>query len=173
MENYTWDQSFRSLFDRCVAAYKGGNSDFITYFDADDLAFLGAIGYKPREFYDFVEDHIDYGDPSAELAVLIAAVRRDYLLTIMKGEPSEHEISPEDLPAKDSEIEGVRWFPRILRKAQAKLRGELHPDMMFCCGGDRAFLREHDIHPADFLRVVWAADHGKDVDKVLAYVLRR
>ncbi len=173
MENYTWDQSFRALFDRCVAAYKGGNCDFTTYFAAADLAFLGAIGYKPREFYDFIEDHIDYGDPCAEAAVLIAAVRRDYLLTIMEGEPSPHEISPADLPAKDAEMGGVRWLPRILRKAQAKLRGELHPDMMFCCGGDRAFLREHDIHPADFLRVVWAADHGNDTEKVLAYVLRR
>ena len=120
-----------------------------------------------------MEDHADYGDPSAETAVLIAAVRRDYLLTVMEGEPSTHEISPTDLPAKDAEMEGVRWFPRILRKAQAKLRGELHPDMMFCCGGDRGFLREHDIHPADFLRVVWSADHGKDAGKVLDYVLRR
>ena len=40
---------------------------------------------------------------------------------------------------------------------------------MFCCGGDRNFLREHgNIHPADFLRVVWAAD--KDESKIAAYV---
>jgi hypothetical protein len=39
---------------------------------------------------------------------------------------------------------------------------------MYSCGGDRAFLHQHDIHPADFLRVVWAArgDHGK----IAAYV---
>jgi hypothetical protein len=29
---------------------------------------------------------------------------------------------------------------------------------MYCCGGDRKFLREHGIHPADFLRHVWAAE---------------
>jgi hypothetical protein len=34
---------------------------------------------------------------------------------------------------------------------------------MYGCGGDRRFLKEHDIHPADFLRMVWATegDHGK------------
>lgn len=173
MDNFTWDQTFRALYDRCVAAYKGGNTDFQSYYSADDLAFLHAIGYKPREFYDFVEDHVDYGDPSPETAILIAAVRRDYLHTIMKGEPSTHEISASDLPAKDAQLDGIRWLPRILKKAQAKLRGELHPDMMFSCGGDRAFLREHDIHPADFLRVVWAADHGQNVEKVFAYVRKR
>ncbi len=170
MQNFTWDQTFRALFDRCVAAYKGGNSDFQSYFSESDLGFLREIGSKPREFYDFVEDHVDYGEPSVEAAILIASVRRDYLHTIMKGEHSTHEISASDLPAKDAELEGVRWLPRILRKAQAKLRGDLHPEMMFSCGGDRAFLKQHDIHPADFLRVVWAADHGNDADRVLAYV---
>ena len=33
----------------------------------------------------------------------------------------------------------------------------MDPDIMFGCGGDRAFLSEHNIHPADFLREVWAA----------------
>ena len=39
---------------------------------------------------------------------------------------------------------------------------------MFCCGGDRKFLREHDIAPADFLRAVWAA--GDSDAKVINYV---
>jgi len=170
MENYPWDQTFRALFDRCVASYRGGNGDFATYYGEADLAFLRSIGCKPREFFDFVEDFVGYGEPGAETAVLIAAVRRDYLHTIQKGEHSAHEIAQTDLPAKDAALEGVRWLPRLLRKAQAKLRGELDPDMMFCCGGDRDFFREHDIHPADFLRVVWAADHGADAERVLDYV---
>jgi len=166
--NFTWDQTFRALFDRCVAEYKGGNEDFNSYYSSEDLAFLKSIGYKPREFFDFVEDSVDEGEPSAEAAVLIAAVRRDFLRTVQKGEISTHEISPDDLPAKDSELEGVRWLPRIIVKARAKLRGELDPNMMFSCGGDRAFLKKHDIHPADFLRVVWAA--GDNDQKILEYV---
>jgi hypothetical protein len=170
MNNFSWDTTFRSLFDRCVSEYCSGNEDFTTYYSEDDLVFLKSVGYKPREFFDFVEDFADEGSPSGETAMLVAAVRRDYLLTIQKGEVSTHEISPNDLPAKDAELDGVRWLPRILVKARAKLRGELDPNMMFSCGGDRAFLSQHDIHPADFLRVVWAA--GDDDQKVLEYVKR-
>jgi hypothetical protein len=39
---------------------------------------------------------------------------------------------------------------------------------MYGCSGDRRFLREHNLHPADFLRAVWAS-HGDD-QKVLAFV---
>ena len=52
----------------------------------------------------------------------------------------------------------LKWLPRILVKAQAKLRGELPADTMFCCGGDRAFFARHDIHPAEFLQVVQKAE---------------
>jgi hypothetical protein len=82
--------------------------------------------------------------------------------------PSLKILTPAELPAKTAELDGIVWLPRILGKARAKLRGEMHPDMMFGCGGDRAFLAKYDIHPADFLRVVWAA--GDDDQKVLAYV---
>ena len=57
---------------------------------------------------------------------------------------------------------------RIIEKARAKLRGEMPDELMFCCGGDRAFLRKIDLHPADFLREVWAA--GDDTQRVVRYV---
>ena len=75
-----------------------------------------------------------------------------------------------DLPLREAELEGIAWLPRILVKARAKLRGELHPDIMYCCGGDFAFLRGQDVAPADFLRVIWAS--GGDDAKVLAYLRR-
>jgi hypothetical protein len=50
------------------------------------------------------------------------------------------------------------------------LRGELDPNTMYSCGGDRAFLKRHDIAPADFLRAVWSA--GEDDAKVIDYVKR-
>jgi hypothetical protein len=65
-------------------------------------------------------------------------------------------------------MEGIPWLPRIIAKAEAKLRGEMDPDTMFGCGGDRAFCSKHHIHPADFLRVVWAA--RGDRNRVLQFV---
>ena len=89
-------------------------------------------------------------------------------MTVQRGEPSTHVVTPADLPAKTAELGGFAWLPRIIAKARAKLRGEMDPDIMYGCGGDRAFLSKIDIHPADFLRVVWAA--GDDDQKVLQYV---
>ncbi|MEM0896156.1 MAG: hypothetical protein AAGJ79_04655 [Verrucomicrobiota bacterium] len=172
MKKFTWDQTFRDLFQRSLEKYRGGNSDVGTYFDEADQAFLREIGYKPREFFDFVEDFEDYGAPSMESAILIASVRRDYLDTMQGGQLSDHEISPADLPGKEEELGRFRWLPRIIVKATAKLKGELDPDIMYSCGGDRGFLTAHDIHPADFLRAVWAADSGEDKDQILAYVRR-
>lgn len=162
-----WNETFLELFDACCSKYRGGNEDYSTYYDDSALAFLKAIGHKPREFFDFVEDFCDGCDISPSTALLVAAARRDYFLTVQKGAASDHEIRPEDLPAKDSEQHGMRWFPRILAKARAKLRGELDPNMMYCCGGDRAFLARQNLHPADFLRVVWAA--GDDDSRVAAF----
>ncbi len=168
---FNWESHFLQLFDLSLARYKGGDRDFDNYYADQDLDFLRSIGYKAREFSDFVEDYGDGGDPNPTQAVLIAAVRRDYLMTIQGGKLSDKIIVAEDLPAKSEELGGFVWLPRIITKAEGKLRGELDPDIMYCCGGDRNFLRERDIHPADFLRVVWAADG--DEQRVLDYVRNR
>lgn len=168
--SYTWDSTFSALFDRCLTRYRSGDTDYSGYYSADDLAFLDSIGYQPREFFDFVEDLAEIGEPSLTTAVMIASVRRDYLTEIMHGAKSDHILDPASLPAKTSEVDGFVWLPRILVKARAKLRGELDPNTMYCCGGDRAFLKRHDIAPADFLRAVWAA--GDDDAKVIDYVKR-
>lgn len=168
MSNYSWPSTFRALFDRCVEKYRAGNTDFTTYYSEEDLTFLDSIGYKQREFFDFVEDFCDESVPSPEDAILIAAVRRDYLKVIQKGQKSSAIVPNDSLPAKDSELAGHRWLPRIITKARAKLAGELDPETMFSCGGDRAFLKSHDIHAADFLRAVWAA--GDDDQKIVDYV---
>ena len=170
MSNYSWSTTFRELFERCAKAYAAGNSDFSTWFNAADKAFLASIGYRDREFFDFVDDHCGYdGDePSAETALLVASVRRDFLNVIQHGKTSDKIVPPSALPAKTAELDGIVWLPRIIAKARAKLRGEMDPDTMFGCGGDRAFLSKHDIHPADFLREVWAA--GDDDAKIVSYV---
>ncbi len=161
-----WNDTFLSLFDRCVAAYQGGNVDFETYYTAADLAFLIEIGHQPREFFDFVEDFCEDGEPSASTALLVASVRRDYFLVAQNATPSDKRLTRDEIPTFGDELAGMPYLPRILAKARAKLRGELDPDLMFGCGGDRNFLKKHgNIHPADFLRQVWAA---ADDDRKLA-----
>lgn len=173
MKHYLWDSYFVELFDACVDEYDEGNHDYESWFSDEDQEFLRSIGCREREFFDFVEDNVTSGgeNPTAITALLVAAVRRDYFLTIQQGVPSAHIVAPSELPAKTAELDGIVWLPRILVKARAKLRGEMDPDTMFGCGGDRAFLEKFDIHPADFLRVVWAA--GDDDARVLAYVKAR
>ena len=167
INDYLWDSEFSKLFARCFERYKGGDKDYTKYYN-EDHGFLYSIGYKPREFFDFVEDLAEHGEPAATTAVLIAAVRRDYFMTIQKGELSDNELTTDALPPREDELGGYQWLPRIIAKARAKLRGELHPDIMYGCGGDRNFLSGHGIHPADFLRFVWAAREHDDA--IVQYV---
>ena len=154
----TWNDYFLTLFDSCCASYQRGTREERAFYTGEDLAFLATIGYQPREFLDFVEDFCDEAIPTPSTALLVAAVRRDYFLTVQKGVTSSHLLTRDDLPSFGQVLEGIAYLPRILAKARAKLRGELDPDIMFGCGGDRNFLRKHGtIPPADFLRHVWAA----------------
>lgn len=165
----TWNDTFITLFDRCVAVFHAGNTDFETYYSPADLDFLESIGCQKREFFDFVEDFCGEGTPSCSTALLIAAVRRDYLITVQKGQKTDRVLGRDDIPTFGEELEGLSYLPRILAKARAKLRGELDPDLMFGCGGDRNFLtKSGNIHPADFLRRVWAC--GDDDQKLATWV---
>lgn len=165
-----WSDGFLDLFDRCCEIYRGGNHDFDTYYQPCDHAFLASIGHRPREFFDFVEDFCDEGNPSPATALLVASARRDYFLNVQIGTPPTGPlVGSEDVPSFGHELKGIAYLPRILAKARAKLEGRLDPDLMFGCGGDRNFLRKHgDIHPADFLRRVWDAD--QDDDRIAAWV---
>jgi hypothetical protein len=161
----TWNDTFLALFDRCVSRYRAGDLDFEGYYSPADLDFLREIGCQTREFFDFVEDFCEDNNPSPSTALLVAAVRRDYFITVQHRIPcSGPVLTRDDVPGFGEELAGMAYLPRILAKARAKLRGTLDPDLMFGCGGDRNFLRKHgNLHPADFLRQVWAAadnDHG-------------
>jgi hypothetical protein len=165
----TWNDTFLALFDRCLARFQSGDQDFTRYYTCEESAFLASIGCKPREFFDFVEDFAGEGEPSISTALLVAAVRRDYFHTVQKGIPSDKVFTRDDVPTFGEELEGMAYLPRLLAKGRAKLRGELDPDLMFDCGGDRNFLTKHgDIHPADFLRHLWAA--GDDDQKITTWI---
>ncbi len=159
----TWEQTFTALFHASVAQYQKGHQKASGLVDDAGEAFLASIGYTTQEFFDFVEDFARGGEPPLETALKIAAVRRDYFLQEQKGVPSSRQIAMSDLPSKDAQVEGIEWLPRLLPKAEAKLRGEMPPDLMYGCGGDRKFFRTHQVDPAEFLRRVWkaAGRHGE------------
>jgi len=166
--NYDWVEKFHQCYIKAMAKYQKGNRRPATYFNAGETAFLASIGCTAQELYDFAEDWCTTQELSFATVVLITSVRRDFFRVVQKGKRSRRTISTADLPAKDAEVDGFVWLPRIIAKARAKLRGEMPPDLMFGCGGDRPFLKKVDIHPADFLREVWAA--RDDDRKIIEYV---
>ena len=114
---------------------------------SQQIDFLASLGTTPQELYDFLEDWCEYGEPSFETALRITEVRAEYFLREQHGQRSTNVVNPSTLPSKDAELGGFVWLPRIIAKAQAKLRGEMSSDIMFGCGGDRAFLRRVGIDP--------------------------
>ncbi len=170
MSHYDWTKQFKTLYDKALELYQKEQRGSGTYFDGSETAFLDSIGATAQEIYDFAEDACNHGDPDFSTALLVTAARRDYFLTIQEGKKSVEIVTADRLPPKTDKLEGIEWLPRIMEKARLKLRGEMAPEIMFGCGGDRKFLTEHDIHPADFLRVVWSAKDEQAV--VVDYVKR-
>ena len=78
----------------------------------------------------------------------------------MHGQPTGRVVPMRDLPAKSAKADGIAWLPRIIAKARIKLRGEMDPDLMYGCAGDRPFLREQHMTLPQFLQIVW--DKGSD-----------
>lgn len=167
-DNYAWHQRFRELYDKALVKYRNENRALNTFFTPREVGVLRSFGAKPMELYDYAEDSSDL---DAETALLITATRRDYFLVEQKGVWSEKTILIDDLPAKDAELSGIAWLPRVIEKAKARLRGEMPNELMYGCRGDRRFFRAHDVHPADFLRFVWSAKG--DEGKIVAYVRGR
>lgn len=133
-------------------------------FEAPDLAFLASIGCTAQELFDFVDDTLDYGDFDFETVLAVTAIRRDYFLNVMHGKSTGRVVSMNQLPAKSATVDGIAWLPRLIAKARVKLRGEMDPDLMYGCGGDRPFLRERNMTLPQFLQLVW--DNG-DNDRAI------
>ena len=166
-----WIETFRTLFDHKVAIYKNGMQKAEAMFSKEEEAFLQSIGSTPQEIFDFVEDWCDDGSPDPETALAITNIRRDYFLNIQQGKFSETIKQEHDFPARRASLADLEWFPRIIAKAQAKLRGELPPDLMYSCGGDRRFLNKVNVSPVEFLEHV--RDAGDNVDEIVQFVTNR
>jgi len=157
-----WRNDFSRLFQASVPKYQAGHEKAVGLVDDKGRTFLASIGCTEQEFFDFVEDFARGGEPTLETALKIAEVRRDYFLNEQKGKRSTHEIDMAALPSKDAEVDGIGWLPRLIPKAEAKLRGEMPSDLMYGCGGDRKFFRTNGIDPAELLRQVWKANGDKN-----------
>jgi hypothetical protein len=168
MELNAWTRQLRSLYDKAVALQRAGQTDMASYLSKEEIAFLASIGLKPIHVYDFAEDFARGGEPDWDTFLLVAAVRRDFFLSEQRGVSQAAELDPAELPARKAKLGGIEWLPRLLTKATCFLEGSLSRDVMYCCGGDRNFFRKHHVHPADFLREVWAAKG--DEERVLTYV---
>lgn len=172
MSHFEFPARFRALYETAVARYRQGQRGPDTFFTAEEKSWLAANGIAPQHVYDYAEDHNNYaGEPGLFHAFAIECVRRDYFLNVQGGRASSTTLDAAKLPAKTDAVRGIAWLPRLLPKARAKLRGELPPSLMFCCGGDRAFFKEHDILPAEFLTALWRS--GDDDAPVVEWVLGR
>ena len=169
MKHYDFADKFRALYDKAVKLYASGNTAKATYFTADEEAFLSANGIGIQALFDYAEDHNNGGEPGYDRALAIETVRRDFFLNVQHAKPSTTVLDEAKMPAKADAVKGIEWLPRLIPKAKAKLRGELPASLMYSCGGDRAFFKEHDILPAEFLSLVWRNENndGAIVDWVV------
>ncbi|HAM70832.1 MAG TPA: hypothetical protein DCM86_04230 [Verrucomicrobiales bacterium] len=167
----SWPEGFRTVHARAVGSYRSGKTSPTGMFTPEEESFLGSIGCTPRELFDLVEDYCDAGEPTPEEAFEMASLRRDYLTKVQGGKVSGRRVSMEELPAKSAEAAGIRWLPRIIVKARAKLRGEMPPELMYGCGGDRPFLASVHFTLPEFLRLVW--EKGEDTDAIVDAVRAR
>ena len=171
MKHYTFAEQLHALYNKAVKLYASGRRGPESYFSPAESAFLAANGLTVQNLYDYAEDETGGGEPGWDKALAIEMVRRDYFLNAQGGKSSGRLIDETKLPAKSDEVKGIAWLPRLIPKAKAKLRGELPASLMYCCGGDRRFFSEHDIHPAEFLSLVWRHEH--DDPAVVAWVVKR
>lgn len=170
MDHYNYQKTLKAIWESAVAKYRDGNHEPDSYFDEATLAELASVGLNTMDVYDYAEDYVSREEPDFETFLMVSEARRDYFFTVQEGKASDKRLDSSTLPPKDQEVNGVVWLPRIFPKAIAKLRGELPPETMYGCGGDRRFFKTNNIHPAEFLRAAWAYedDESKLVDWVLA-----
>jgi len=172
MHHYDFPRTFRKVHERAVQHYAAGQREPATLLGPDDLAFLTANGITAQHLFDYAEEHHNYdGDPGPDHALGIELIRRDYFLNVQGGRATGTVLDEGTLPPKTQAIRGIPWLPRLVLKTRAKLRGELPRSLMYCCGGDRQFFREHNILPAEFLALIWR--HEQDEATIVDWVVRR
>ena len=168
MNDSEWASEFQAIYDRGVAAWRAGRRSPATMFSAEDVSALARIGCSAQELFDFVDDFLVYGEPDFATVLAVQSIRRDHFLTVLHGKSTGHVARMADLPAKAAAVDGIAWLPRLIVKARLKLRGEMPPDLMYGCGGDRPFLRSVNLTLSRFLELVREA--GDDDRRIIEAV---
>lgn len=172
MQNYNYVDRLQEIWKKAVEAYAKGERAVDRFFTESESAFLASIGMKKQELFDFAEDYNNKaGVPDFTMMAMIQAVRRNYFYEVQKKQLSKSVFEATELPAKTDDLQGIVWLPRIMAKAKAKLTGTLPADVMYGCSGDQRFFRENDIHPAEFLQLIW--NHWEDQDAIVAWIKAR
>jgi hypothetical protein len=168
MSTISWEQQFRQVYARGVAAWHAGQQSPGDMFSREDTVFLKSIGCTAQELFDFVDDGQRYGEPDFDTTLAVAAIRRDYFLNVLQGQSTGRTVLMDNLPAKTAEVDGIAWLPRLIVKARVKLRGEMPDDLMYGCAGDRPFLRQMNMDLPGFLKLVWQSgdDDRRIIDAV-------
>lgn len=170
MDDTNWKSTFRDTYERGTRAWREGRRSPSSMFDRNDEAFLASIGCTTQELFDFVDDAASDGEPDFETVLAVQEIRRDFFLSELNGQWTGRTVPTDRLPAKAAQADGIAWLPRIIEKARLKLRGEMAPDLMYGCGGDRPFLRSVNMTLPEFLRLV--RDRSDD-DRAIIEAVKR
>lgn len=168
MNHYDYHTRLKALWDKGVEDYHNGGRVPGAYLTEEEQAFLSEIGANEQDLYDYTDDSIRYGEPDFEMFWAVQSMRFNYFRMIMKNRQGDYTAPMEAYSPKNAEINGIPWLPRIIEKAKRKLRGELNPDIMYGCGGDRQFCKTHNLHLAEFLQLVWT--HWDNHQAIAAYI---
>tara|TARA_B110000037_G_scaffold218422_1_gene281392 strand:- start:1284 stop:1811 length:528 start_codon:yes stop_codon:yes gene_type:complete len=171
MNHFNYQEDFKTLYNKAVSEFSQGNKDMSTYYSEAEIALIKSNGWRIQDFFDYAEDAAYDNVPTYEMAQSIEQARREYFFNTQNSTPSTKLIYSKDLTAKNESLAGLTWLPRIIEKAKGKLSGELADEIMYCCGGDRNFLSTHNVHPAEFLRVV--LDNWDNQQAIIDFVKNR
>ena len=167
----TFHTELYRIWQSAVDQYKQGGSSPSTIVQEQDLSLLSGWGMNRMDVFDFAEDWCLQQEPDFSTFLLVHYERWRFFVEKQKSIPSSNLLDAKTLPSKDQKARGIAWLPRILPKARAKLRGELPPEVMYGCGGDREFFKSNHIHAAELLSIVYF--YGDDDEAVIEWVVKR
>jgi hypothetical protein len=169
--SHNFHNHLHRIWEHSVGLYKAGQTHSSLFPIDEELPLLSSWGIKRIDIFDFAEDWCLHQEPDFSTFLLVHYERWRFFCEEQKGVPSSVVLDPTTLPPREEEFCGIPWLPRILPKAWAKLRGELPPEVMYCCGGDREFFKTNNIHPAEFLAAVRSL--GDRDEAIIDWVVKR
>ncbi|MEL0005361.1 MAG: DUF5069 domain-containing protein [Opitutales bacterium] len=159
------------IWQHAVELYQSGHTTAATFPIDEEIPGLENLGLTKMDVFDYAEDWCLHQEPDFLTFLLVHYERWKYFTEIQQSVPSSDRLDPSKLPGKEEAAEGIVWLPRILPKARAKLRGELPPEVMYGCGGDRHFFQTNHVHPAQFLSVI--RELGDNDQAIIDWVVKQ